>query len=91
MFFRSDEILPVGRKGIHKINTAGWRKKRPIWDLKKCIKCSLCYQYCPVFSIYKTEDGYFLASYEYCKGCGICEHECPAGAIKMIQEPTEGE
>jgi Pyruvate/2-oxoacid:ferredoxin oxidoreductase delta subunit len=21
---------------------------------------------------------------EYCKGCGICAHECPKGAIRMV-------
>jgi pyruvate ferredoxin oxidoreductase delta subunit len=21
---------------------------------------------------------------EYCKGCGICAHECPKGAIQMV-------
>ncbi|MBC8460109.1 MAG: 4Fe-4S binding protein, partial [Deltaproteobacteria bacterium] len=22
----------------------------------------------------------------YCKGCGICAHECPTQSIKMIEE-----
>ncbi len=22
----------------------------------------------------------------YCKGCGICVHECPSGSIKMVPE-----
>lgn len=26
--------------------------------------------------------------YDYCKGCGICEVECPVDAIKMV--PEEG-
>jgi len=24
----------------------------------------------------RKEGGYFIADYEYCKGCGICAHEC---------------
>ncbi|MBC8520989.1 MAG: 4Fe-4S binding protein, partial [Methanomicrobia archaeon] len=25
----------------------------------------------------------------YCKGCGICAHECPRGVIKMVEEVEE--
>jgi Pyruvate/2-oxoacid:ferredoxin oxidoreductase delta subunit len=25
---------------------------------------------------------------DFCKGCGICAHECPCGAIEMIPEAT---
>jgi Pyruvate/2-oxoacid:ferredoxin oxidoreductase delta subunit len=31
-------------------------------------------------------DGEYVADYVYCKGCGICAHECPAGAIQMVAE-----
>jgi pyruvate ferredoxin oxidoreductase delta subunit len=24
--------------------------------------------------------------YDYCKGCGICAEECPAKAIRMVEE-----
>jgi len=24
--------------------------------------------------------------YDYCKGCGICAQECPAKAIRMVDE-----
>ncbi|MGC8974292.1 MAG: 4Fe-4S binding protein, partial [Thermoproteus sp.] len=24
--------------------------------------------------------------YTYCKGCGICAHECPTKAIEMVPE-----
>jgi len=36
-----------------------------------------------------TEEGYFDADLFYCKGCGICAHECPKGAIKMVEEIKE--
>jgi Pyruvate/2-oxoacid:ferredoxin oxidoreductase delta subunit len=26
---------------------------------------------------------------DYCKGCGICAHECPKGAIEMVIEEIE--
>ena len=41
---------------------------------------------CPDMAIYQKDDGYFVANYDYSKGCGICAKECPTGAIKMIEE-----
>ena len=35
---------------------------------------------------YRDADGYFAADLDYCKGCGICAHECWPGAIKMVNE-----
>ena len=26
--------------------------------------------------------------YDYCKGCGICVHECPSGSITMVPEQS---
>jgi Pyruvate/2-oxoacid:ferredoxin oxidoreductase delta subunit len=28
--------------------------------------------------------------YDYCKGCGICDNECPSDAINMKREEIEG-
>ena len=36
--------------------------------------------------IYRTDDGYYLANLDYCKGCGICARECWTGCIKMVEE-----
>jgi pyruvate ferredoxin oxidoreductase delta subunit len=41
--------------------------------------------YCPVNSIY-FDNGAFLISYDFCKGCGICSVECPKKAIDMVPE-----
>jgi pyruvate ferredoxin oxidoreductase delta subunit len=40
---------------------------------------------CPDDSV-KAENGKYEIDYDYCKGCGICAHECPADAIEMIPE-----
>jgi Pyruvate/2-oxoacid:ferredoxin oxidoreductase delta subunit len=31
----------------------------------------------------KTEKIKAKINYDYCKGCGLCAHECPVKAIKM--------
>jgi pyruvate ferredoxin oxidoreductase delta subunit len=33
-----------------------------------------------------VEDDKITIDYDFCKGCGICEVECPKNAIKMIEE-----
>ncbi|MBA4423785.1 MAG: pyruvate ferredoxin oxidoreductase, partial [Syntrophus sp. (in: bacteria)] len=52
----------------------------------KCIKCGVCYIYCPEGCINEDVDGFFVANFDYCKGCGICAHECWPKAIVMVNE-----
>lgn len=85
MKLKSKYIVPIGADGIYTINTGDWRIKRPDLNQEKCIKCGICFLYCPVNSIVK-EDGKFIINYDYCKGCGICAHECKSNAIEMVQE-----
>ena len=68
------------------IKTGDWKSRRPVVDLDKCNKCTLCYNYCPEGCIARNEDGYFLPDLFYCKGCGICAEECPKDAITMVEE-----
>jgi pyruvate ferredoxin oxidoreductase delta subunit len=63
-----------------------WRSDRPILDTSKCIKCGICYMYCPEGCIEPNAEGYFEANLFYCKGCGICSRECWPKAIKMVAE-----
>ena len=66
--------------------TGGWRSQRPNTDTKKCIKCGMCYLFCPEGCIKQDENGYFLADLYHCKGCGICAKECWPKAISMSEE-----
>ena len=65
--------------------TGAWRTFRPIIDLDKCIRCWICWKFCPDVSI-KIDKGYPEIDYEHCKGCGICANECPKDAIHMEKE-----
>lgn len=66
--------------------TGDWRSQRPVWDNDRCIKCGICYIFCPDMAVRQREDGYFEADLNYCKGCGICVRECWTGAIHMEEE-----
>lgn len=74
-------------------NTGSWRVLRPVIDLSACIPvktnkkaCFNCWLYCPDCVVSKTIPP--VINLEYCKGCGICAEECPAGAIAMVDEST---
>ena len=66
--------------------TGDWKSQRPILDKEKCIKCGLCYIFCPEGCIQPDSEGYFISDLSYCKGCGICATECPKKAITMVEE-----
>lgn len=84
--FRNNYAAPIGVEGIHVLNTGDWRINRPLLDEETCIKCGICFLYCPVNSIRRREDGSYYICYDYCKGCGICAHECKTKAITMVPE-----
>ena len=52
-----------------------------------CFECDNCYGVCPDNAVIKLGPGKrFEFNLDYCKGCGICEAECPCGAITMVAE-----
>ena len=65
--------------------TGAWRNIRPEVDRTKCIKCGICWKFCPEPSI-DIVDEWPVVDYDYCKGCGICAEECPAKCIVMVEE-----
>ncbi len=68
-----------------RFKTGDWKSQHPVWDDKKCIKCGICDLFCPEACIKPNEYGYYRANLNYCKGCGICAHECWPQAIAMVE------
>ena len=68
------------------LQTGAWRSQRPTYDFKKCIKCGVCQLFCPEGCIRQNKERYYEANLYYCKGCGICAHECWSKAITMVEE-----
>ena len=58
----------------------------PQWDKDRCIRCGICYLYCPHGAVYRDADGYFDVNKDLCSGCGVCHRECWFGVIGMVQE-----
>ncbi len=88
------EKLPIGgvvdKPGNStEVETGSWRALRPVVHLDKCIKCLLCWVFCPDDAIIRLDDDYVKVNYTYCKGCGICANECPTKAIDMVEEGVE--
>jgi pyruvate ferredoxin oxidoreductase delta subunit len=81
----------VGEAG----KTGDWRNRRPVMDDSKClaakagkVTCQICWVYCPDVCI--SQGAGPSIDLTYCKGCGICAEECPAGAIEMVPEEQHG-
>ena len=94
---RGAVVEEAGNSVINK--TGSWRTFKPIINYEKCIRCMICWIYCPEPSIYKEEGKDYEApkepikklpvpiiDYDYCKGCGICVNECPVNAIDFVKE-----
>ena len=77
---------PITFKDSLSNKTGGWRTFKPIFDESKCIKCYICWKFCPEACIRIKEDGNPEPDYDYCKGCGICASECPKKCIEMVEE-----
>jgi formate dehydrogenase beta subunit len=56
-----------------------------------CFACDNCWTLCPDSAVLKISEmaadgSHYVFDYDYCKGCGLCGHECPCGYIAMEDE-----
>ncbi|WP_317855985.1 4Fe-4S binding protein [Chakrabartyella piscis] len=82
------EEVPFGASneaGFLVFKNAGFRSMKPSINTDVCIKCMMCWVYCPEGCIDKTGETLKI-DYDYCKGCGICAKECPKQCISMVKE-----
>ncbi len=74
------------------LKTGDWRVFKPVIIDEKCIRCRLCWIFCPDSAILEIDDPNakmgkrYEVDYDHCKGCGICYHECPTKAIEWVPE-----
>ncbi len=65
--------------------TGSWKAFYPLVDPQKCIKCGICHNFCPE-GIMGDPKKVPEIDYDYCKGCSMCQIECPAKAITMERD-----
>jgi pyruvate ferredoxin oxidoreductase delta subunit len=83
--------FPTGTCDVaaHLVETlASWRTATPRVDVNQCTGCLRCYLVCPEGTVSKIENNRVSIDYDFCKGCGICSHECKFDAITMIDGGT---
>lgn len=52
-----------------------------------CSMCDNCLVFCPDVAITRDAEGKgYIINYDYCKGCGLCVHECPRDAMDFEEE-----
>jgi len=67
------------------------KESKRCFSCGNCLACDNCWMLCPDSAILKTKElassgSHYVFDYDYCKGCGLCETECPCGFIQMVDE-----
>ncbi len=92
-------LAPIADKSSRSNHTDSWRILKPEIVYDKCIRCMICWKFCPDNAFEISTDSSIpspnertakleapVINYDYCKGCGICANECPEKCIEMTVE-----
>ena len=79
-------VLNPGSASTYK--TGSWRAQRPIWENASASSAGSVICFAPKAAYLRTKKVSIPADMDYCKGCGICAHECWPGAIEMKEEES---
>lgn len=75
------------RAGLLVDTHANWRTVTPVLDSSRCTGCLRCYLLCPEGVVFRA-GGKVSIDLDFCKGCGVCAHECSVAAIRMSGDPS---
>lgn len=88
---KQSEITEL-KGNFHEVNL-GISEDDAIYEANRCFSCGTCTYcdncliFCPDVAIKYNPDGKgYVINYDYCKGCGICVHECPRNALSFEEE-----
>lgn len=90
-----DRLAATRRSSTFDEVVLGFDADTALFEARRCLSCGTCFAcdncfgMCPDNAVIQIEPGKSYAyaiDLDYCKGCGICAHECPSGAIRMVEE-----
>lgn len=89
-------MAPVTQTSSRANKTDSWRIQTPHIDYSSCIRCMICWKFCPDDALGISDSPDLMSpnerisrlkapviDLEHCKGCGICAFECPVNSIEM--------
>lgn len=87
------QLETVRRQSTFDEVVVGLDESTALYEARRCLSCGNCFScdncfgVCPDNAVIKLGgDPPYLIDLDYCKGCGLCVSECPAGAIEMVPE-----
>ncbi len=86
------ELEKIRRQDNFEEVVMGLTERNALFEARRCMSCGNCFEcdncfgVCPDNAVIKLADGKYEFNLDYCKGCGVCAHECPCGAIEMVPE-----